>query len=106
MNALDDSTRLMPFTPDVDHPGGDSRRQVLGAMTDTIRYRLEAIAAVAQTAAEALGGAALDFLPAELERFAVQLESVEARLADITDRLAVGVDPQRAGPSACRRDER
>jgi hypothetical protein len=66
----------------------------------TTRHRLLAIAEHARTSAEALAGAALDFLPPELDRFALQLERVEARLADITDRLAVGVDPQRACPDA------
>jgi hypothetical protein len=63
---------------------------------DAIRHRLLAIAEHARTSAEALAGAALDFLPPELDRFARQLESVEARLAEITDRLSAGVDPQRA----------
>ena len=44
-------------------------------------------------------GAALDYLSPELDRFALQLERVGARLADIVDRLAVGVDPQRACPN-------
>jgi hypothetical protein len=61
---------------------------------DTIRQRLHTIAAVAQTAAEALDGAAVDFLSPELDRFARQIESVETRLEDITDRLSAGVDPQ------------
>jgi hypothetical protein len=61
---------------------------------DAIRTRLLCIAATAETAAVALGAGAVDWLPPELERFALQLERVGARLADITDRLAVGVDPQ------------
>jgi hypothetical protein len=64
---------------------------------DTIRTRLLAIAATAETAAGALGAGAVDWMPAELDRFALQLERVGARLADITDRLAVGVDPQGEG---------
>jgi hypothetical protein len=61
---------------------------------DAIRDHLQAIAATATLAAEALGAGAVDWLPPELDRFAHQLERVGARLADITDRLAVGVDPQ------------
>jgi hypothetical protein len=36
------------------------------------------------------------WMPAELEPFALQFGSAPARLADITDRLAVGVDLQGA----------
>ena len=62
---------------------------------DAVRTRLQEISATATLAAEALGAGGVDWMPAELDRFAIQLERVEARLADITDRLAVGVDPQR-----------
>jgi hypothetical protein len=62
-----------------------------------VRTRLEEISATAGLAAEALGGGTVDWMPAELDRFAHQLERVEARLADVCDRLAVGLDPQGAG---------
>jgi hypothetical protein len=65
---------------------------------NAIRDHLLFIAAVAQTAAEALDGAALDFPPPELERFSQQLGAVEERLEDVIDRLAVGVDLQAARP--------
>jgi hypothetical protein len=63
---------------------------------DAVRHRLLAMADCAQTAAEALGGAALDFHPSELERFVRQLDAVAGRLEDVCERLAVGVDPQGA----------
>jgi hypothetical protein len=61
-----------------------------------VRMRLQQISATAGLAAEALDGGSVDLMPPELERFAHQLERVLARLEDITDRLAVGLDPQRA----------
>jgi hypothetical protein len=64
---------------------------------DAVRTRLEEIAATATVAAEALGSGAVDLMPAELDRFAGQLDAIAGRLGDVCDRLAVGVDPQRAG---------
>jgi hypothetical protein len=77
---------------------------------DAVRHRLQEISATAALAAEAIGGAVLDFLPAELERFARQLDAVAGRLEDVCERLAVGVDPQRdpeggAIPGAARRGQ-
>jgi hypothetical protein len=54
-------------------------------------------ASTAETAAGALGAGAVDWLPPELERFAVQLDAIAGRLEDVCERLSVGVDPQRAG---------
>jgi hypothetical protein len=67
---------------------------------DAIRARLLVIAADATTAAEALNGAAVDYLPAELPRLQMALDAVSERLAELLERLAVGIDPQtgRAGP--------
>jgi hypothetical protein len=90
MNALDSSFR--PASSPTGYPPDDADLRA-------VRTRLLAIAATAETAAGALGAGAVDWLPAELERFAHQLERVGDRLADIADRLAVGVDPQGAGPS-------
>jgi hypothetical protein len=70
--------------------------------TDTTRHRLPAIATQAQTAAEALDGAALDFPPPEMDRFALQLDSIGSRLEGVCERLSVGVDPQRSAPGAVR----
>jgi hypothetical protein len=66
---------------------------------DAVLDRLHHIAATASLAARALDGASVDWLPPELERFAMQLEGVAARLVDVRERLSVGVDPQR-GPTA------
>jgi hypothetical protein len=63
---------------------------------DAVRTRLQAIASTAETAAGALGAGAVDWLPPELERFALQLERVGARLEEVCERLSVGVDPQGA----------
>jgi hypothetical protein len=66
-----------------------------------VRTRLQEISATASLAARALDGAAVDWLPPELDRFAMQLEAVAARLVDVCERLSVGVDPQR-GPTTAR----
>jgi hypothetical protein len=65
---------------------------------DAVRTRLQQVSATAALAAEVLGGATLDFLPPELERFVMQLDAVAGRLEDICERLAVGVDPQGVKP--------
>jgi hypothetical protein len=64
---------------------------------EAIRSRLLDIAADATTAAEALDGAAADYLPAALPRLLTALDAVGERQGELLERLAVGVDPQRAG---------
>jgi hypothetical protein len=60
---------------------------------DAIRSRLLAIAGDATTAAQALDGAAVDFLEPELPRLLMALDAVGERLAELLERLAVGVHP-------------
>jgi hypothetical protein len=60
---------------------------------DAVLDRLHQIAATASLAARALDGATVDWLPPELERFAVQLDAIAGRLEDVCERLSVGVDP-------------
>jgi hypothetical protein len=60
---------------------------------DLIRTRLDAIAAAAQTAAEALDGAALDLCPGTLAEILSELEALDVRLDLALDRLASAVDP-------------
>jgi hypothetical protein len=62
-----------------------------------VRMRLQQISDTAGLAAEALGAGAVDWMPAELERFAWQLDAIAGRLEDVCERLAVGLDPQRTG---------
>jgi hypothetical protein len=66
-----------------------------------VRNRLQEISATATLAAETLGAGAVDWMPAELDRFAWQLARLATRLGDVCERLAVGVDPQ--GEGAVRR---
>jgi hypothetical protein len=89
MNALDPSPRRKP-TP-ADHLRDDPRLRA-------VRVRLHAIAGAAGLAGRALEGGRVDFLPPELDRFAMQLDAVAARLVDVCERLSVGVDPQGARP--------
>jgi hypothetical protein len=56
---------------------------------EAIRRRLLEISATADTAAGALDGAAVDFLPPELARHLAALEAVAARLDDVCERLAL-----------------
>jgi hypothetical protein len=62
-----------------------------------IRHRLQEIATAATTAAEALDGAAVDFLPPELARVLGRLDGVQERLEEACGLLALGVDPQPEG---------
>ena len=59
--------------------------------SEHVRTRLQQISDTAGLAAEALDGGAVDWMPAELDRFALQLDAVFARLVDVCERLAVGV---------------
>jgi hypothetical protein len=43
-----------------------------------VRVKLQEISATASLAARAIDGATVDFLPSELERFALQLDAVAA----------------------------
>jgi hypothetical protein len=69
---------------------------------DAVLSRLHQIAATASLVARALNGAAVDWMPPELDRFAMQLDVVAARLVDVCERLSVGMDPQR-GATAQKR---
>jgi hypothetical protein len=69
----------------------------MSATLALIRHRLQEIATAATTAAEALDGAAVDYLDPEVLRLLWQLDHIEARLAKVCDRLSAGVDPQPEG---------
>jgi hypothetical protein len=58
-----------------------------------IRVRLAAIAAMAQTMVDALGGAALDLAEGARAELLAELESLGGRLALVLDRLAGALDP-------------
>ncbi len=61
---------------------------------DAVRQRLQEISTTAATAAEALDGAAVDFLDGELSRLLGRLDELAGRLCDVCEHLAAGVDPQ------------
>src|SRR5262249_45118744 len=61
--------------------------------TDTLRARLDALAAAAQTGADALARAPLDLADGTLAELLVELESLDGRLALVLDRLASTADP-------------
>jgi hypothetical protein len=65
--------------------------------TEAIRGKLLEISATADTAAGALDGARVDFLPPELDRHLAALDALAQRLEDICEHLSAGVDPQRVG---------
>jgi hypothetical protein len=67
---------------------------------DAVRHRLQESAATAATAAEALNACAVDLLSPELGRLAGALDGIAGRLADVCDRLSVGIDPQGASGAA------
>jgi hypothetical protein len=58
-----------------------------------IRQRLDALAAAAQTGADALDVAALDLPAGTLAALADELATLEGRLDLVLDRLGAGVDP-------------
>jgi hypothetical protein len=68
---------------------------------DTIRTHLLAIAATAETAAEALDGADVDWTSAAVERFVGQMGAVADRLEGVCDLLSTGVfaGAQEKGPA-------
>lgn len=65
-------------------------------LADAIRDRLLALAAQAQTAAEALTAAQrLDLSPEDQAKLLSSLDRLALQLGDVTERLAGGVDPAR-----------
>jgi hypothetical protein len=60
---------------------------------DAIRARLDALAAAAQTGADAFDGAALDLPEATLAAILAELDGLAGRLELALDRLGAGVDP-------------
>jgi hypothetical protein len=62
---------------------------------EAIRRKLLEISAAADTAAEALGGAAVDIPAPELARHLAALEALARRLGEVCSHLAAGVDPAR-----------
>jgi hypothetical protein len=55
---------------------------------DAIRHNLEALAAQAQTAGDALDGARVDLAEGTLAELLLELESLDGRMALVLDRLA------------------
>jgi hypothetical protein len=64
-------------------------------LTAAIRRRLDALAAACATAAQALGGAALDLPEGTLAELLGELEALAGRLDLVCDRLGAGIDPAR-----------
>jgi hypothetical protein len=67
------------------------------SILDVLRSRMEEIAATATTAAEALDAGRVDYLEPGIARLLGAVDAVADRMADLCDRLAVGVDPQGEG---------
>jgi hypothetical protein len=62
--------------------------------TDLLRARLDALAAAAQTGADALAdGPALDLSPEVVAELVLELETLAGRLELVLDRLSAAVDP-------------
>jgi hypothetical protein len=57
---------------------------------------------MASTAAEALDAGRVDFLDGELARYQGRLDVLALRLADVCDRLSVGVNSTQAMPMSSR----
>jgi hypothetical protein len=72
-------------------------------LPDLIRQRLDALAAAAQTGADALDGAALDLPEGTLASIPAKLDGLAGRLELALDRLGAGVDPARADSVVCVR---
>jgi hypothetical protein len=60
----------------------------------SLKAKLHEISTTAAVAAEALDAGRVDFLAPEVDRLVGTLDILAGRLADVCDRLAVGVDPQ------------
>jgi hypothetical protein len=62
---------------------------------DAIRLQLDTLAAKAQTAGDALDGAAVDLAEGTLDQLLTELLTLSGRLELVLDRLSAAVDPAR-----------
>jgi hypothetical protein len=65
---------------------------------EAIRHNLDALAAQAQTAGDALDGATVDLADGTLDQLLTELLTLSGRLDLVLDRLSAAVDPARTNP--------